>query len=195
MSQSSSLLSPVVEKAIRFAATAHREQKRKGCDLPYIVHPAAVASILQQAGFDDENLLAAAWLHDTVEDTSATLDDIADEFPHEVVELVDAMSEDKTDGEGNKLSWKHRKDHHLKLMVNASVRVKAVMLADKLHNMISMCYDAESNPYIWSRFNSPREVLLLYYRSMISTAEGTVELDGLREQCELQLERLEAISD
>lgn len=195
MTKRSTLLSPIVEKAIRFSARSHREQRRKGSDLPYIVHPAAVASILQQAGFDDDHLLAAAWLHDTVEDTSATLEEIAREFPAEVAELVDAMSEDKTDADGNKLSWQHRKKHHLEAMCTASVRVKAVMLADKLHNMISMSLDAESDSNMWSRFNSPREALLLYYRSMIGTANGISELDELRAQCESQLEKLEAISD
>lgn len=188
-------LSPIVESAIRFATRSHRKQTRKGSDLPYIAHPAAVASILQRAGFDDDHLLAAAWLHDVVEDTPATLEELANEFPAEVVELVDAMSEDKTDADGNKFSWKHRKQHHVESMTTASPRAKAVMLADKLHNMMSMCIDAEADCDMWSRFNSPREALLSYYRHMIATADGLSELAELREQCELQLERLQAISD
>ncbi len=187
------ILAPVVEDAIRFAARFHRDQLRKGSDLPYIVHPAAVASILQRVGFDDEYILAAAWLHDVVEDTAATSDQVAEDFPAEVADLVRAMSEQKTDADGNKLSWKHRKSHHLEVMSQAPVRVKAVMLADKLHNMLSMCVDARAQPDVWSRFNSSREDLLTYYRNMIATADGIVELETLRQECCRVLERLEAL--
>jgi (p)ppGpp synthase/HD superfamily hydrolase len=186
-------LPPVVESAIRFAARAHRKQMRKGCDLPYLVHPAAVATILERAGFGDENILAAAWLHDVVEDTAATLDDLAKEFPAEVVEMVDGMSEHKRDSDGNVYSWEHRKAHHLEVMQTASLGTKKVMLADKLHNMISMSVDAEQEPNIWDRFTSSREALLDYYRNMIATTADDSELTELRDECQRVLKNLSAL--
>ncbi|MFK7818253.1 MAG: HD domain-containing protein [Planctomycetaceae bacterium] len=186
-------LPDVVESAIRFAARAHRTQLRKGCDLPYLVHPAAVATILERAGFGDEILLAAAWLHDVVEDTDATLEALAAEFPAEVVEIVDGMSEKKRDAEGKLLSWAHRKAHHIGLMQTASLETKTVMLADKLHNMISMSVDASREPNIWDRFTSTREALLQYYRDMVATTNSVEPLTSLREECERVLDSLAAL--
>ena len=184
------LLSPVVDAAIRMAATAHRTQRRKGSDLPYIVHPAAIVSILQRAGFRDECVLAAAWLHDVVEDTGVTLEEIQAAFPAKVAEIVDAMSEDKVDESGVKLKWAQRKAHHLKSMTGASLDAKAVMLADKLHNLTSIKIDSEGNPRVWDRFNASKEELLGYYRKMIATSEGLHELDALRTECERVLAQL-----
>ena len=185
MSETESLLHPVVEQAIRMSAIAHREQTRKGSDIPYIAHPGAVAMILLRAGFDDANLLAAAWLHDVVEDTDVSLGDIQDAFPAEVAQLVDAMSEEKTDVAGNNLPWAERKSHHLQSMQNRGLAAKAVMLADKLHNMSSMLVDRETlGEALWDRFGASKADLLRYYRDMVATSEGIPELDALRTDCE-----------
>lgn len=193
MAESQPLLHPVVEQAIRIAAVAHREQTRKGSDIPYIAHPGAVALILLRAGFGDEHLLAAAWLHDVVEDTSVTLDDLRDEFPAAVVELVDAMSEQKVDADGNTLPWARRKSHHLETMADRSVAAKAVMLADKLHNLSSMLVDQQRlGEALWDRFGATKHDLLSYYRNMIALTQGIPELDQLRDECECVLNTLSA---
>lgn len=187
----SRLLPSVVEKAIRTATSAHRRQKRKGSDLPYIAHPAAVASILVRAGFDDDAVIAAAWLHDVVEDTPTTMDEIRAEFPPEVSRIVDAMSERKTDSSGEKISWQDRKALHIARMQAADSETKAIMLADKLHNLISMRDDAASDPPgFWDRFNASRKDLLTYYRRMIATAEGLDGLDELRSECRRLIDEL-----
>jgi len=179
-----SLLPDVVHQAISVAATAHRTQTRKASGLPYISHPAAVASILVQAGVSDPNMIAAAWLHDVVEDTDVTLEDIAAQFPAEVVQLVDCMSETKYDEAGTKIPWAERKAHHIREMSGASDDAKAVMLADKLHNMTTMLDEQAEQPDFWDRFNASKEELLGYYSSMVATTAGIDELSELRVACE-----------
>ena len=98
----------MIEKAIRFAVTAHEGTKRKGKDRPYILHPIEVMSIV--AGMtEDEEVIAAAVLHDTVEDTAVTAADIELEFGPRVAKLVIAESEDKMKGLPAGASWKLRK--------------------------------------------------------------------------------------
>src|SRR5262245_7980656 len=100
-------LSPRVEAALALAATAHRTQVRKGTDIPYIVHPVAVALILIGHGFD-EDLVVAAMLHDTVEDTDVAIESIRARFGDAVGDLVAAVTEKKHE-DGVKRPWKVRK--------------------------------------------------------------------------------------
>ncbi len=99
------LFSPLVERALRIAARAHHGQNRKQTDCPYIAHPAAVALILQRAGFDDDAILAAAVLHDVVEDTDYSAEQLAADFPQPVPEYVAALTERKFDAAGEKRPW------------------------------------------------------------------------------------------
>lgn len=165
--------SPLVERAIRVAADGHRKQLRKGSDIPYLAHPAAVALLLARTGFDDDHVLAAAFLHDVVEDTDYTIEQLAAEFPPEVVEIVNALSEQKTDESGAKRPWKDRKRDHLEVIRGASVDAKAVALADKLHNLGTMEMDclAEGNQF-WSRFNASKVEIIWYHTEMIAAASA-----------------------
>src|SRR5262249_7510334 len=97
--------SPLVERALRVAARAHRDQTRKGTDIPYLTDPAAVALILVRAGFDDEATLAAALLHDVVEDTDWPAERLRAEFPPQVLEYVSAVTERKLAADGSKRPW------------------------------------------------------------------------------------------
>jgi (p)ppGpp synthase/HD superfamily hydrolase len=99
------LYSPLIERALRLAATAHQTQCRKGTDIPYVTHPVHAAWILLRAGFSDDRLLAAALLHDAVEDAGVTLDELREQFHADVVETVVAVTEHKHDAEGRKRSW------------------------------------------------------------------------------------------
>src|SRR5574337_273593 len=82
--------SPLLEKALRFAALAHQGQFRKATDIPYLTHPAAVALILLQGGFTDDVILASALLHDVVEDADVPLARLEAEFPAPIAEYVAA---------------------------------------------------------------------------------------------------------
>lgn len=177
----SGLYSPILERAIRTASEFHRKQSRKGSSLPYISHTVAVMLILQRAGFDDDRLLAAAVLHDVVEDTDCTLEMLKEQFPPEVGQWVSETSEQKRDEAGTDRSWVDRKREHLAHAASASFEARAIILADKYHNLCSMLYDLDRGETVWERFNAPVEHVLWYNREMIVTvARETPELNVLR---------------
>ncbi len=178
---------------MRLAARAHRNHRRKASDLPYISHPAGVAILLLQAGFNDEAMLAAALLHDVIEDTDCELADLEAEFPEVVVEYVDALTEDKHDADGRKRSWQSRKEDHLREVAAASLQARAIVLADKLHNLGCMVYDLESDEELWSRFGAAPDRVLWYHREMISIAAGDdARLQTLADNCREFVGALEA---
>jgi (p)ppGpp synthase/HD superfamily hydrolase len=154
----------IVEKALQFASKAHKDQYRKNTDIPYISHPVAVAMILMKVGYNDE-LIAAGLLHDTVEDTEITLDDIQREFGAIVAEIVAGCSEpDKS------LSWKERKEHTIEFLKTASEDIRAVACADKLHNIQSIIRDFEElGDEVWNRFNAGKEQQKWYYRNIVES--------------------------
>lgn len=188
------LTSPLVEKAMRLAAEAHRDQTRKASTVPYLSHPASVALILARAGYGDEAVLSAALLHDVVEDTPLTLEQLALEFPEEVVQIVASLSEQKTDDAGVKRPWKDRKVDHIRHLKSASPEAKAVALADKLHNLTSMLHDqADCGDGLWDRFNATREEILWYHDEMIAAAATNDErVARLQAACRAALSQLRA---
>lgn len=190
---SDTLFSPLVERAMRIAAQAHRHHHRKGSDLPYITHPAHAAMILLRAGIDDDEILAAALLHDVVEDTEHSLEMLAADFPSKVVQLVAAMTERKHDHDGRKRSWQERKEEHLRHIAAEPWEARAIVLADKLHNLGSMLEDLARGVDLWSRFNAPPERILWYYHEMVAVAEhGDSRLAPLAAECRSLIERLDA---
>ena len=185
--------SPLIERAMRVAARAHRHQHRKASDLPYITHPASVALILARAGFTDEAMLAAALLHDVVEDTGYHRDALAAEFPPLVVEYVDALSERKLDDSGRKRSWRDRKLDHIEEISRAPLAARAIELADKLHNLGTMLFDLDAGETLWERFTSSPADLVWYHTEMIAAAAGSDEaLAPLANECRELLGRLAA---
>lgn len=185
---------PLLEAALRVAAVAHRDQVRKGGDVPYFSHAAAVALILARAGFTDESLLAAALLHDVVEDTDVALHELAARFPADVVAAVAALSETKTDAHGRLRPWEDRKTEHLRQIAGAPLAARAIALADKLHNIETLCCDLAAGTVTLSAFRAPPDRLLWYYTSMIDVAAGDDErLRPLADACCAALSRLDAV--
>ena len=124
----------MIDRAAKFAEQAHKGAHRKGTRIPYIVHPletALIASMLT----NDEEILAAALLHDTIEDTGVTYEDLKQEFGTRVADLVLAESEDKSK------TWIERKGHTLEHLKTASPAEKILTMADKLSNIRSMARD------------------------------------------------------
>ena len=191
-SPDSELFSSLMERALRLAARAHRTQTRKSSDVPYLSHPMAVAMILSRAGFDQDVTLAAALLHDVVEDTSLTLQELASEFPGEVVEIVEALSEDKTDADGEARPWIDRKTEHIAGISKASADAKAVALADKLHNLQSMVADHDAiGDELWQRFNTDAGQIRWYYESMLTATNGDdPRITRLQNECRQLMQRL-----
>ena len=129
--------------AIAFAAHKHRDQRRK--DLvasPYINHPIGLANVLaNEAGIEDERILIAAILHDTIEDTETTEQELIRDFGKEVADIVMEVTDDKT------LSKAERKQLQIEHAATISRRAKVVKLADKICNLRDI---ANSPPPDWS---------------------------------------------
>jgi len=162
MPQSARAYSAKLYDAIGVAAQAHHRQVRKGTEIPYLVHPLAVAGILIRAG-SPEHVVIAGVLHDLVEDTPVTLDVIRAQFGAPVADLVHAVSEpDK------QASWEARKAHTLDSLGSTPLpEALLVALADKLDNIraIREGLQAQGEPF-WSRFNRPKDRQEWYYRGL-----------------------------
>ena len=115
----------LLNKAIIYAVEKHAGQLRKGTQIPYIVHPMEVLALLNEMRADMTVIIAGV-LHDTVEDTSATIDDIIREFGEDVAELVGNHTEDKSK------TWFQRKSQGLRELAEGSFDLKCLVLADKL---------------------------------------------------------------
>jgi (p)ppGpp synthase/HD superfamily hydrolase len=155
-----------LERALRWAAEQHAGQVRKSSKTPYIEHPLAVALILDRAGFE-EDVLIAGLLHDLVEDTDATLDDVRLRFGEYVATIVEECSEVKTDATGAKRPWVDRKRDHLAAIKHACLAAHAVILADKLHNLACIELDLSDGQPVWSAFNAPKPDVIAYYHATL----------------------------
>lgn len=126
--------SHIVGKAIAFAAYAHMNDLRKYTNDPYIVHPLAVMNIVKEVT-EDEEVLAAALLHDVVEDTYISLKTIRDIFGNRVATLVDELTDKSKPGDGNR---KARKKIDRDNLAAASAEAQTIKLADMIHNSESI---------------------------------------------------------
>jgi guanosine-3',5'-bis(diphosphate) 3'-pyrophosphohydrolase len=133
----------VVTKAMEFAAEKHRSQTRKdAANTPYINHPISLAHLLADVGgITDANVIAAALLHDTVEDTDATVEDIEELFGKEIMAIVMEVTDDKS------LPSPERKRLQIENAAHISQEAKSVKLADKICNLQDML---ERPPVKWS---------------------------------------------
>ena len=142
MSQRSEAPIGVVLRAAAFAAERHRDQRRKGQDAsPYINHPLALANLLSECGEHDPTVLAAALLHDTVEDTGTTIEEIRQAFGAQVAAIVAEVTDDKS------LPKAERKRLQIEHAAHLSVPARLVKLADKICNLRDM---NSSPPVGWS---------------------------------------------
>ncbi|MCR5573017.1 MAG: HD domain-containing protein [Candidatus Saccharibacteria bacterium] len=166
----------MLDKAIIFATNAHSGSFRKGTNLPYIVHPMEVASIVSTMT-DDRSVMAAAMLHDTVEDTNTTIDDIRREFGDKVADLVSSESENKREDLPSGDTWKIRKQETVARLKNESSKeAKMIALGDKLSNMRAIWRDyATIGDKLWERFNQSDPHEILWYYSAV--AESLVDLN------------------
>ena len=132
--------STLLDRAIIFAVNAHRNTERRGKGFPYIVHPLEAVEIVATITPDQE-LLAAAALHDTIEDTDVTVEDIRREFGNRVAELVYAESDRFTQGVSEEDSWHERKQAAINRLAAAPHDAKIVAMGDKLSNMRAIYRD------------------------------------------------------
>ncbi|WP_462406714.1 HD domain-containing protein [Gracilibacillus sp. Marseille-QA3620] len=147
----------LTEKAKIFATKAHDGQTRKLTGKPMIGHPIRVAETLRKAGFSEE-VIAAGYLHDTVEDTPVTMEEIKREFGERVAEVVAGNTENKAH------SWHDRKQHTIEAIKTAPLEVKALVVADKLDNLRSLAEDInDAGEGIWAKFKKGRDEQKWYF--------------------------------
>lgn len=138
----------LLDRAILFAVQCHAGIERRGKGFPYVVHPLEAMAIAATMT-SDQDVLAAAVLHDVVEDTDVTLDDLRARFGDRVAALVETES----DKPGKREDWRARKEESLKRLSEASRDGKIVAMGDKLSNMraIARDYTTEGESF-WKRF-------------------------------------------
>ncbi len=142
----------VLDKAIIFAVKAHEGQTRKDGGA-YILHPLEVA-VIAGTMTKDTDVLAAAVLHDTVEDTETTAEDILNNFGPKIAELVAHETEDKRPEMKASASWKIRKEESLAVLKDSGINSKILWVADKLSNMRSLAKDYDIlGEAVFERFN------------------------------------------
>lgn len=144
----------LLDRAIIFAVKAHAGTERRGKGFPYIVHPMEAMEIVATMTPDQE-LLAAAALHDTVEDTDVTVEQIREEFGERIASLVAAESDVMVEGVSEEDSWHARKKAAIDRLAKASHDAKMVALGDKLSNMRAIARDyAVQGDKLWSLFHA-----------------------------------------
>ena len=174
----------LVDKAARFAIEAHSGVARKGDGLPYIIHPFEVATIAGSVT-NDQEVIAAALLHDVVEDTEISAGELRDRFGARVAVLVASETEDKMPDVPKDQSWRLRKERSLEALAAAEdPGIPVLWLADKLSNLRSFARlrEAEGSA-MWEHFNQRDPAQhAWYYRSV---AKLTEELGATRAWREL----------
>ena len=147
----------IEKKAKQFAYEAHKGMKRKGKDTPFTYHLELVNKILKTLTTDDE-ILAAGWLHDVIEDTPITLDELKKEFNSKICYYVDLETEDKS------LPWKDRKLKQIEELRRNNFEVALIAFADKMANLTEMDSDYQlEKEKLWKRFNRGKDEQHWYY--------------------------------
>lgn len=167
----------IITKAFETALEAHKQQKRKVSKAPYIIHPLDVSINLMKIGASTD-IICAALLHDTVEDTNLKIEDIRREFGPNIARIVAGVTEKRSLKKLNnpKHTWKLRKEHTIKFMKTASEDIKLVSCSDKLSNIRAMIADIKQygEEQVWKNFTTSKEANNWYYTSLIkSFKEGT----------------------
>ena len=150
-------------QALELAFSLHRTQERKGSGVPYVAHLLGVSSLALEYGADEDEAIAAL-LHDAVEDQGGmeAAAEIRGRFGERVTEIVLGCSD--WAGEGEKPSWRERKERYLEHLERASTSVRLVSACDKLYNARSMVADLERlGEALWPRFTGGRDGSLWYY--------------------------------
>ena len=164
------------DKAAHFAISAHANTERRAKGFPYIIHPMEAAAIVATLTTDPE-LLAAAILHDTLEDTEVTFEELRSQFGNRVAYLVLAES---NNGILRQTTWRESKSRAVERLANASHEGKIVAMGDKLSNLRAIASDYQLiGDQLWSRFHAPegKKDVEWYYRALfdaLNDLKGTL---------------------
>lgn len=179
------------ERALVFAAQLHRDQRRRGSNVPYVSHLLAVASIVIEHGGDEDEAIAAL-LHDAIEDQggAATRDEILTHFSERVAAIVDGCTDADTIP---KPPWEGRKRAYIGRLREAPASIRLVSAADKLHNARSILEDFRNlGEDLWQRFQGGKKGTLWYYRSVTNAliSSGRTPLVDELDRVVSEIERL-----
>lgn len=175
----------MINKAIQFATVAHSNQTRKGTTIPYILHcleaGTIAASLTNKDNQVDEDVVAAAILHDTMEDAFVTNETLTELFNENIANLVLSQTEDKTK------SWNERKIDTIEFLErNESKDVEIATLADKLSNLRSINKDYQlMGEDLWSKFNAGYKEQKWYYTSIGLSLKQVTDTKEYREYVDL----------
>lgn len=170
-----------VEQAIRAASVLHHDQVRKGsAPYPYITHLTAVALIVGDYT-DEEDTIVAAFLHDSVEDTDYTPDELETDFGPAVKEIVLALSE-PLQKDGTAFPWKERKQAYIAQLKKAPEASLMISAADKIHNMRSIVEDYHDEPHRFiADFEGKLEDRIMMYQELSNLLNRRLENDIMSE--------------
>ena len=157
-------------RAFEYANQWHRDQARKSTTLPYILHPMGVASLVLEAGGDEEQAIAAL-LHDVPEDCGGEirLTEILEMFGPRVERMVRGCSDSLVADREDKAPWRERKQAHIDHIATADMDTLMVTAADKTHNGRAIATDLQTiSNEVWDRFNASREDIIWYYSTFYS---------------------------
>lgn len=172
-----------VDKAIKFAVDAHANTERRGKGFPYVIHVLEAMEIVASMTNDPE-LLAAAALHDTVEDTDISVGQLRAEFGDRVASIVSDESDRPVTGLNEEESWRKRKQVAIDHLAAASLDSKTVALGDKLSNMRAIARDYRAQgDNLWSLFHAPggKSDHEWHYRGLAASLSDLSETDAYRE--------------
>jgi len=178
-------MNPKILKAIELAFIKHDGQYRKGTNIPYITHPMAVMNLILMEQADDNTIsndvIIAGILHDVVEDTDVTLDEIEKGFGTEVKRLIENSSEPEElkKQEDKRGTWKERKLHTIQHLYLLDKYSKIISCCDKLHNAQSMNNDHKFvGDELWGRFNAPKSAIFWYYEACLDAYKTGISIEG-----------------
>lgn len=176
----------ILNKAIIFAVKAHSGMVRKSTNHPYILHPLEVSAIVGTMT-DDKEIIAAAVLHDVVEDTPIRIEEIKEEFGEHVANMVAGESENKRANQPAEDTWKIRKQETLDHLKTASREIKIIALADKLSNLRSIDRDYMAiGEKLWDRFDQHDPAQhAWYYRGIADTTKELKDYPAWQEYSQL----------
>lgn len=206
------LFSPLIEHAIELSAQWHDGTYRKSVwrdpafevpegediQIPVMAHLAAVASIVHRAGWD-EVTVAAAYLHDTIEDINEhgqrlRRKQLRAAVGADVARIVAQVSEQKTDADGRMRPWRERKEGYVDRLRTGSTKAMAVSLADKIHNLWSINQSLTTGEDIFPALRGDRGEQHWFHRAVLeaSTHHSDPRLQPMRERLHREIERYEA---
>ena len=163
----------LVSEAISFAVKAHDGMRRKKSDVPYILHPLEAAVIVGSMT-EDQNVIAAAVLHDVVEDTGVTLEEVEEKFGKRIKELVASETENKRENLPASDTWRIRKEESLaELESTDDINVLMLWIGDKLSNIRAIYREwQKEGDALWQNFNQkdPAEHAW-YYKTIAKLTE------------------------